>query len=476
MLRISTLALASIVFIAGVDLTGGSSDLANAAAVKVPSVQQDEFGTQDDFGTPVEVAQQESLGGERVGSDRVLGGSGFRSLAPGVLTTVGPNIGINEGVVYPRPFSGLNINKYSANFTPDSKTLQGQMDGRLVYRDVWQLEFAFKPLRHIEVSLPLAGGQSQITDVWYMVYRVRNLNQHLSFPRDETTGEAKFNLQTPIDQLDSSTLPGRFFPSFLLEGWVEDAAGNYSLKAYRDKILPAAVAQIAQEERMVGRLMDGFEIAREMLAPATDQSEGTWGVATWIDIDPRINFATVSVQGLSNAFRTDQDENAEQKMHQIKTLQINFWRPGDAQVNGDRFRLGIRFDDDLTRQVDVLKKYRLPGPDLTVNRLNLDTGALITMGRVPADFDLSTLQSAAIGTLDQQQVPAAMETFLKKFGFAEAGGLNVTVNTPGKRWTLVDADANQFVVTSDPVTWKISDEKIEFVGPLEYFWDYRYIY
>jgi len=403
-------------------------------------------------------------------------GNDQRKLAIGVLTEIAPNIGINEGVVYPRPFPGLTIANYKPNFTPDSKTLRGQTSGVVRYRDVWQLDFAFKDLRHTEVSLPLPGGKSQIAEVWYLIYRVRNLDKHLSFPKDPETGETTANSQTPLAQLDENTLPGRFFPSLLLEGWVEDAGGNYSLKAYRDSILPAAVEQIAAEERLVGRLNDGFSIAKQNLPTATSQSEGVWGVATWIDLDPRINFATISVQGLSNAFRSDQDGAADDNKHRVKTLQLNFWRPGDSTVSGDNFKLGIPYDEEVKRQVSLLKRYRLPGPDLVIERINSDTGAPIEMGRVSAEYDLETLKSSLIGQLDGQQTPEQIAQFLATFGYTDDQGLNVSVATAGKRWTLEDSSGNQFIVVTRPITWKVNDEKIDFVGPLDSFWDFRYIY
>ena len=46
-------------------------------------------------------------------------------------------------------------------------------------REIWCLEFSFKPLRMIEVDVPLPAGGTQRKLVWYLVYRVRNTGQVL---------------------------------------------------------------------------------------------------------------------------------------------------------------------------------------------------------------------------------------------------------------------------------------------------------
>lgn len=399
---------------------------------------------------------------------------GARTLADGVLTVVAPNIDVNEGVVYPREFAGLTPKNYTPNHIPNAATLSGRSTGVTRYRDTWQLEFAFKELRYLEVKLPLPDGNSQSAGVWYMVYRVRNLDQHLSFPADAANGEIKPNTTTRLADLDPSILPGRFFPAFQLEGWVEDLTGDYVLRGYRDRVLPAAVPQIAAAEKMTGRLRDNVEMAREDLS-ASDASQEYWGVATWLDVDPRINFASVTVQGLSNAFRSDSfDESAK---HEVKTLQINFWRPGDSNLETSRFRLGIAFEDeDPERQQQLVQKYRLPGPELVIDRIQPQTGAPTRLGYVPADFNLETKTSAVVQELDNGTVPEAVAAFLTKMEAAGADNLTVTATAPGSRWLVTGADGQTWTIGLQPLTWQFNGEKFEFVGPLDHFWDFRYIH
>lgn len=420
-------------------------------------------------------AESLEFGGlSRTSAQELPSADGTQALADGVLTVVAPNIDVNEGVVYPREFAGLTPKNYSPKHIPNSATLAGQTTGVTRYRDIWQLEFAFKELRYLEVKLPLPDGNSQSAGVWYMVYRVRNLDQHLSFPVNEANGEVTPNSATRLADLDPSILPGRFFPAFQLEGWVEDLNGDYVRRGYRDRVLPAAVPQIAAAEKMTGRLRDNVEMAREDLA-ASDASQEFWGVATWLDVDPRINFASVSVQGLSNAFRSEKfDESAKPE---VKTLQINFWRPGDSDLESSRFRLGIAFEDENPdRQRQLVQKYQLPGPELVIDRIQLQTGAPTRLGHVAADYNLETKASAIAQELDNGTVPEAVSAFLAKIDSAGTDDLTVTSTVPGSRWLVTGANGQTWTIGLQPLTWQFNGEKFEFVGPLDHFWDFRYIH
>ena len=59
----------------------------------------------------------------------------------------------------------------------DSRTLYGMAEGVKFRRDVSCLEFAFKPLRMIHVDVPGPDGKLERKLVWYMVYSVRNTGE-----------------------------------------------------------------------------------------------------------------------------------------------------------------------------------------------------------------------------------------------------------------------------------------------------------
>jgi hypothetical protein len=75
-----------------------------------------------------------------------------------------------------------------------------------------------------------------------------------------------------------------------------------------------------------------------------------WGVATWTDIDPRIDFFAVYVGGLTNAYRWEDtpgayragDPPGKGRRFARKILQLNFWRPGDELMQSEReIRYGV---------------------------------------------------------------------------------------------------------------------------------------
>ena len=74
-------------------------------------------------------------------------------------------------------------------------------------RDVWYLEFKFKPVRMIWVDVPQASGKMRRELIWYMVYSVTNPGKALH-PAEDTDGTYKI---VPVDK------PIRFIPQFLLD-------------------------------------------------------------------------------------------------------------------------------------------------------------------------------------------------------------------------------------------------------------------
>lgn len=397
-----------------------------------------------------------------------------RPLAPGVLKVVPPNIEIREGVVWPGPLEGLNAADYQAKTIPKTDTLKALLRNRTRFRNIWQLEFAYKPLRFITVDVPVSGGKAKRTRVWYLLYRVRNLNQHLSFD-ESNPGDPKPNILTPTDQLSANEMPCRFFPSMLLEGWIQQADGKFVLKSYRDKVLPEAIKVIKREEKITGNLYDGFRIAKSAVEPSVGDDGGRWGIATWADADPRINYAMVSVQGLTNAYKKDSQESGGKL--QVKTLQLNFWRPGDASFQNSKFRCGIQYNDRLDRQILVCQRYRLPGPVLSVSKVNSETRTSVPLGQVSADFDPETRNSPAVAMLNKSELPENLNKMLVRRSVQNVDELTVDVEKPGARWTLSGPSSEEkYIVTVTPETWEVQEKRVRFVGPLDNFWRYRYIY
>jgi hypothetical protein len=195
-------------------------------------------------------------------------------------------------------------------------------------RDIWALEFRFKPVRMIRVDIPQPSGKMQRKLIWYMVYSVANPGKVLHPVQDEN-GTFK---------VEESEKPIRFIPAFLLES-------PEFHKAYPDRVIPLAVGPIQQREDPNRKLLTTVEICQEIRP-----GESLWGVATWEDIDPRIDRFSVYVQGLTNASRWTDEPGRYKKGDPIgtgrrlsrKTLRLNFWRPGDEYSEHEgEIRLGI---------------------------------------------------------------------------------------------------------------------------------------
>lgn len=286
---------------------------------------------------------------------------GIRQLAPGVLTVIPSATEDGETFNGPLPLvevvTGIPNLDWTPNYSPKSNTLQEMAKQVVLRRPIWDLEFAFKPLRMIEVDMPQPTGKMQRKLIWYMVYRVSNRGLALSptATQDEFGGETykteKVNYPTR-----------RFFPHFVLE------SREYQ-KSYLDRILPAAQKSIQLREKPGTKLHNSIEMTRVQIPLSDDRVErGVWGVVTWEDVDPRIDFFSVYIRGLTNAFEFADPPGAFQagqppgsgRVYSYKTLQLNFWRPGDSVLEHEgEIRYGVPVDTDPVLQAHILDNFGL---------------------------------------------------------------------------------------------------------------------
>jgi hypothetical protein len=127
----------------------------------------------------------------------------------------------------------------------------------------------------------------------------------------------------------------RFLPRFT----IVSKERNLSIDA---QILPAARDAIAARERVGKKLHDHIDISRLFIDEANLEADNSvWGVATWTDVDPRLDFFAIDVRGLTNAYKIRIDSEGKKNFDR-KTLRIYFWRPGDAlDVAQDKILLGL---------------------------------------------------------------------------------------------------------------------------------------
>lgn len=222
---------------------------------------------------------------------------------------------------------------WKPNYSPESDTLAA-MGRDVVFRgDVYCLDFAFKSVRLIEVQ-----GRT----VWYLLYRIRYVGGDLH-PKVE---EDKYNNQVfatptvlPVGSVEE--LPDRFTPLFRLHV-------HNLRKEYLDQVIPGAKALIAAKERVGSPLYDSVEIQKVPIKLWRDTDtvdHSVWGVATWTNVDPRIDFFSVHIAGLTNAQRLKVE--GENLKYLQKNLVLNFTRPGDTiDESTDRIRYGVPMLED----------------------------------------------------------------------------------------------------------------------------------
>ena len=297
--------------------------------------------------------------GRVVGQDAAAQ-SAYRRLAPGVMTVIPPQLEAEETFSGPRPM--VELLESSPDLKWDPKTLAPsetlyQMAQDVVYRrTIWGLEFSFKPMRIIEAPVRTPNGNITTQSVHYLVYYVKNTGGQLQPSRDE-------NKTYNIEQADGTL---RFFPTFVLK--THDTDSEASL----DQVLPEAVEMIRRREDPRRKLYDSVSISSLAIPVSTEfEDNSVWGVATWTNIDPHSDFFSVFIQGLTNAYRWEDKDGGYRageppmtgREFTYKTLQLNFWRPGDSVENReDEIRFGVPNPNQVPpskRGDDILQRYGL---------------------------------------------------------------------------------------------------------------------
>lgn len=255
----------------------------------------------------------------------------YRKLAPGVITVIKPQIDEDETFSGPREVVELigdgKLN-WTPNYTSKSDTLLAKAMATTFRRQIWGLELGFKPVRMINV-----GGQR----VWYLLYYVKNNGMH----KNPTAEADDSGNEVYSNKAVNHTV--RFFPAFIME--------SHELnRAYMDRVNPAAVSAIRRREDPNRRFYDSVSISSVPIEVSTpDEDKSVWGIATFSGVDPRTDFFSVYINGLTNAYRWEDPKSVqpgaapgEGRRFSFKTLQLNFWRPGDAiDVNEREIRYGL---------------------------------------------------------------------------------------------------------------------------------------
>jgi hypothetical protein len=262
-----------------------------------------------------------------------------RKLAPGVMIDIPPDVQATDTVSVDNVME-LAAADASFDFAKDVR----------FRRDIWYLDFSFKPVRMIWVDVPQADGHMERKLVWYLLYSVTN------------RGEGLTSVEQPDKtfQVEPIQLPARFTPAIELQAKDPEVRKT----PYPDKVVPLALGPIATRERVGQKLWTTITMPNQEIAVG----ETRWGVATWTDIDPRVDSFSIYIAGLTNAYRWQdrpqeyrpgQDPIAKGRTFTRKTLKLNFWRPGDEYDEMEsEIRYGIPERDGMPREVDYEWIYR----------------------------------------------------------------------------------------------------------------------
>ena len=392
-----------------------------------------------------------------------------RPLAPGVLKTIPIQQDPESMYASPMPLPGLALDKYDPKTIPVDDTLYGRAHRVILYRDgVWELEFSFIGLRQAKIAVPDNAGKVENKNFWYMVYRIRNTGKTMSFKKvkdnpafDHIKHDLKYN--EPLDEKID------FRPRFYLEGSIGSDA-NYKRVSYRDTINPVVVYRIRQMEDPNQRLLDSHQMSKVQFPIAkNDTDPGVWGVAIWEDVDPRIDYVSVFVHGLSNAYKLS-PQNAPSKM---KTLQLNFWRPGDVIAEKrDRVKYGIPLVDEAPEQINICKRYRLPGPVFKVYEKNKLAERNLLVAEIDGQINFKDLDSGLVPPLDDGKLPKEIFAAISQSGFKIDQNVAVKTEIPKAKWNFSDG-GRDFVIELQPQFWEPDFGKIRFIKSLDHLWIYR---
>ena len=396
-----------------------------------------------------------------------------RALAPGVLKEIPPKLDARDSFTLPMKLPGLELRTYEPQQGSVDDTLFGQGSRVVLFRDVWQYDFAFTGLRQARLTIGGPDGSVSQRNVWYLVYRVRDTGQSLTY--DQVKQNPDFDLVTyNLKRGEEIPREKRFFlPRFTLEGSVYDGEKKqYQRLSYRDTIDPVALKQIQKLEDPGQMLLDPTQMSEAMIPRVKPESEaGLWGVAIFENVNPDIDFVSVFVNGLTNAYRIA--GNDADVSFQYKTLQLNFWRPGDS-VNEleDSVTYGIPLVDDPRKQVLIARQYRLPGPLIKGYEINEAANREVLVIEADAMVDLKTFKSAIAPTLDGGKLPASVVEAFAAAGITVNPDVKLESQIEGAKWSFSQGE-KRYVLKLAPQYWEPTFNGIRFIKSLDHMWIYR---
>ena len=264
--------------------------------------------------------------------------SPFRRLAPGVMQDVDPARRADETVERHNVTELLYVDP-KFDFAKDVT----------FPHKVWTLDIKYKPVRMIPADIPGSHGQMLRKQIWYIVYQVTNLGKMYQ-PVEKDDELNKLDVSGKLYKLETVDKPVRFTPVFTLEthNLLAKEKPGFS-KAAVEQYIPVVLPAIRDREDRNRE----FLTSQEMSEREIRVGETVWGVATWQDVDPNNVWFSVYIEGLTNAYKWNDDPakyaafragtgKAPFREISTKVLKLNFWRPGDEfDVRETQVRNGV---------------------------------------------------------------------------------------------------------------------------------------
>ena len=420
------------------------------------------------------VAMHFALAIPAVGQDSESRVVRYRKFAPGVLKDIPSHLDVRDSFSLPMALPGVNAEEYELETDALDSTLYGMSRRVILYRDVYQYDFAFTGLRQICVATTGADGISKKCNYWYMVYRIRDLDETLSYEKVKKSSllnQVSYELKKgkPLEETD------RFFlPRFTLEGWVfSPKDDNYKKVALRDVVNPAVARAIRVQEDPRMPLLDGIQMSKIKIPKVKPESDGgVWGVAIFEDVNPNIDYVSVFFKGLTNAHRIKRGDDGSIGFIR-KTLQLNFWRPGDnLEEAKDRVQYGIPLVDDPKEQVLITRRYNLPGPVLRAYENDPTADRNVLIMETDALVNLKDFRSALVPILNKGNLPESVALAFTEAGYKVGPDVGVVPLIEGSKWGF-KLGGSDIELVLEPQFWAPDFEGIRFIKSLDFMWIYR---
>lgn len=397
-----------------------------------------------------------------------------RKLAPGVLIEIPSELDVRDSFSLPMPLPGIDAEKYELETDSRDATLHGMSNGVILYRDVYQYDFAFTGLRQIRVPVIDSNGLTVNRNYWYMVYRIRDTGETLSYnkvKKSQTLNQLTYELKKnePLDDKDRL-----FLPRFSLEGWVySPKAKGYEKVKFGDVVRPSVARAIRAQEDPRMPLHDPIQMSKVEIPKVKAESDvGVWGVAIFEGVNPNIDYVSVFAKGLTNAYRIKRTEDGSIGFIR-KTLQLNFWRPGDRlEEDKDRIKYGIPLVDSPKEQVLIAERYALPGPIIVAYEKDATADRKVPILEADAMVNLKDFQSALVPTLDKGNLPESIVKAFANAGISVGRDVGVATLIEGNKWGF-KLGKRDIELALEPQFWAPDFEGIRFIKSLDSIWIYR---